>query len=731
MMTRVRCLLCAAGIALAAVAGAEERPNIVFIFSDDHAQAAISAYQGLFRDAAPTPNIDRLAAQGAIFERSYCANSICGPSRACVLTGKHSHVNGFIDNEQCVFDGSQPTFPKYLQQAGYETALVGKWHLISKPTGFDYWEVLPDQGFYYNPDFQQMDGSVKRAKGYCTDLITDKALTWLKERKPGGKPFVLMCQHKAPHRNWVPAPRHYGLFKGKTLPEPDSLFDDYRDRSKTLRKQAMTIARDITWSHDMLLPGKPPEGSGFGGQMINGEYLRMDAAQKAEFDAAYGEENRRFMEDLKAGKFDDAALTRWKYQRYIKNYLACVRGVDESVGKLLDYLDESGLAKNTIVVYASDQGFYLGEHGWYDKRWMFEQSLSMPLLVRWPGVIKPGVRSKALVQNIDYAPTFLEAAGVPVPADIQGKSLLPVFKNAGDAPADWREAIYYAYYGERTHQVPMHDGVRDGRYKLMFMDPGREWQLFDLEKDPGEMRSVHADPAYRPELERMKSLYRKLRGDYQVRSSLIPVRRASEPWWEERFAEKARQSRQAKNCDLVFVGDSITQGWEKPGKELWEKNFAKWNPLNLGFSGDRTEHVLWRLKNGNANALKPKVAVLLIGTNNTGHFMRPADETASGIKAVLDDLRGRWPATKIVMLSILPRGPNAEDPMRKLNDGINSRIAGFADGKNIHLLDLSGKFLQPDGSLPAELMPDRLHLSPAGYQIWVDGLLPKLAELGL
>ena len=292
---------------------AAERPNIVFIFSDDHALSAISAYQELFKDATPTPNIDRLTTQGGIFERSYCANSICGPSRACVQTGKHSHVNGFIDNEQCVFDGSQPTFPKYLQQAGYQTALVGKWHLITKPTGFDYWEILPDQGSYYNPDFQQMDGSVKRFKGYCTDLITDKALTWLKERRAGDKPFVLMCQHKAPHRSWVPAPRHYELFKGKTLPEPETLFDDYKGRSKTLTKQAMSIAKDFSWGHDMLLPGKPVDPRFE--NLLNGEFMRMDEAQKAAFTAAYGEENRQFIADLEAGKFDDTALTRWKYQR--------------------------------------------------------------------------------------------------------------------------------------------------------------------------------------------------------------------------------------------------------------------------------------------------------------------------------------------------------------------------------------------------------------------------------
>jgi len=377
LRTIVTSLLIGLGLAAAAAA---ERPNIVFIFSDDHALSAISAYGGIFKDAAPTPNIDRLATQGAIFERSYCANSICGPSRACILTGKHSHLNGFIDNEQCTFDGSQPTFPKYLQQAGYQTAIIGKWHLISKPTGFDHWEILPDQGNYYNPDFQQMDGTIKRFKGYCTDLITDKALAWLKERRAGDQPFVLMCQHKAPHRNWVPAPRHYGLFKGRTLPEPATLFDNYQNRSKTLAQQQMSIEKDFSWGHDMLLAGKPTDPRFTA--LPNGEYQRMDEAQQAAFEPAYGEENRQTIADLAAGKVDDTALTKWKYQRYVKNYLSCVRAVDENVGRLLAYLDESGLAKNTIVVYSSDQGFYLGEHGWYDKRWMFEESLAMPLLIR-------------------------------------------------------------------------------------------------------------------------------------------------------------------------------------------------------------------------------------------------------------------------------------------------------------------------------------------------------------
>ena len=497
---------------------AAERPNILFIFSDDHALQAISAYGGRFKDIAPTPNIDRLATQGAVFERSYCANSICGPSRACILTGKHSHINGFIDNNSSKFNGAQPTFPKYLQQAGYQTAVIGKWHLVSNPTGFDYWEILPGQGSYYNPDFIQMDGSTTRVEGYVTDIIGDKTLDWLKNRRDKDKPFVLMSQQKAPHRNWVPAERHYKLFEGRQMPEPETLFDDYANRSAALKKQEMSIANHFWWENDLLLPGKSTDPRFLNG-IGNGEFKRMNSAQTGAFQKAYGAENQKLIDDLAAGKLSDTDVIRWKYQRYIKNYLRCVRSLDENIGRLLDYLDESGLAKNTIVIYSSDQGFYLGEHGWYDKRWMFEESLVMPFLIRWPDVVKPGVRSKALIQNIDYAPTFLDAAGVKIPEDIQGRSLVPVLRNAGDAPADWRKAIYYFYSGEATHHVAAHDGVRSDRYKLFYLPDTREWQLFDLEKDPQEMKSLHDDPAYAAVFADMKKIYQEVRAQYRVKSS--------------------------------------------------------------------------------------------------------------------------------------------------------------------------------------------------------------------
>ncbi|MFM2241377.1 MAG: hypothetical protein RLZ97_232, partial [Verrucomicrobiota bacterium] len=426
-----------AALAMVSWAAAAERPNIVFIFSDDHALNAISAYGGPLKNLAPTPNIDRLASQGALFTRSYCCNSICGPSRAAILTGKHSHLNGFQDNDQSTFDGAQTTFPKLLRAAGYQTALVGKWHLISNPQGFDHWEILPGQGSYYNPDFITPTGTVGR-EGYCTDIITDLAIDWLEKGRDPSKPFVLMCQHKAPHRNWSPALRHADLFDDMTFPEPDSLFDDYAGRDESLKKQEMTIARHMYWGHDMKFHGPPQFPEHFLGGLPNGEYARMTAAQKEAWDAAYEDENKAFIADVKSGRLKGDDITRWKYQRYIKDYLRCIRAVDENVGKLLDYLDKAGLTDNTVVIYSSDQGFYLGEHGWYDKRWMFEESLAMPFLIRWPEVIDAGSRSTAMIQNIDYAPTFLEMAGAPIPADMQGKSIVPILMGEGKTPDGWR-----------------------------------------------------------------------------------------------------------------------------------------------------------------------------------------------------------------------------------------------------------------------------------------------------
>ncbi|WP_193211749.1 sulfatase/phosphatase domain-containing protein [Luteolibacter marinus] len=703
---------------------APERPNILFLFSDDHALNAISAYGGPLKDLAPTPNIDRIANEGAVFTRSYCCNSICGPSRAAILTGKHSHINGFLDNDKARFDGSQTTFPKLLRKAGYQTALIGKWHLVTRPTGFDHWEILPGQGSYYNPDFITPTGK-KHEAGYATDIITDKAIRWLDQERDKSKPFVMMCQHKAPHRNWSPAPRHLGLFKDVTFPEPASFRDDYANRSATLGEQEMTVARHMSWAHDMKFKGPNLFPDTFT-QIGNGEYARMTPAQKESWDAAYEPENQAFIADMKAGKLDEKTVTSWKYQRYIKDYLRCVRAVDENVGRMLDYLDKSGLAKNTLVIYSSDQGFYLGEHGWYDKRWMFEESLSMPFIARWPGVVKPGTRNDTLIQNIDYAPTFLEAAGVEVPAAIQGKSLIPVLK--GETPDDWRKAIYYFYSGEATHHVPAHDGVRSERYKLMYFPVTGEWNLFDLEKDPHEMQSVHADPAYAPVLAEMQETYSKLRASYHMSAATVPANRFGEDWWKKRHEAKVPLAKKGGH-DLVFIGDSITQGWEGHGKATWEKYYGKRNALNLGYSGDRTEHVLWRLMNGELENVDPKLFVMMIGTNNTGHRQDPAEQTADGIKLILDLLRDRKPDAKILLLSIFPRDEKPDGKLRQLNNAINARIKEYADGDMIHWLDVSGTFLTADGILPKETMPDFLHPQTAGYDMWAKSIEAKVAEL--
>ncbi|MCA9062484.1 MAG: sulfatase-like hydrolase/transferase, partial [Planctomycetaceae bacterium] len=335
---------------------AARRPNILFIFSDDHATQAIGAYGSRINQ---TPNLDRIANEGAIFRNSFCANSICGPSRACILTGKHSHVNGFLRNGNR-FDGSQTTFPKLLQQVGYQTAMIGKWHLESDPTGFNYWEVLPGQGSYYNPDFIQMDKTRKRYEGYCTDIITERALDWLKNGRDQEKPFVMMCQHKAPHRNWAPPERYFTLFDDQDIPEPVTLEDSYEGRSALLKQNEVSVKDHFFWGHDMKFHGDNLFPKYFASGTINGEYRRMTDAQKAAWDAHYEPQNEAFIARMKAGEMSDREILAWKYQRYIKDYLRCIQAVDDSVGQLLNYLDESGLAENTIVIYSSDQGFYLG-----------------------------------------------------------------------------------------------------------------------------------------------------------------------------------------------------------------------------------------------------------------------------------------------------------------------------------------------------------------------------------
>ncbi|MFN3152514.1 sulfatase [Bremerella sp.] len=506
-------LLICFGATLAA-AESTNRPNILFIFSDDHAIKAISAYGGDLAQVAPTPNIDRLAQEGMLFRNSFCANSICGPSRATILTGKHSHKNGFMRNTGRGMDQSQWTLSKALQASGYNTAVIGKWHLHSQPLGFDYWEILPGQGNYYNPDFIQQDGSTKRFEGYATDLTTDKSIAWLEQRDKS-KPFFLMCQHKAPHRTFAPPLRYLDAFDEIEIPEPATLFDDYANRSSTLATNEMEIDRHMDWAYDLKVRKDErgdvvlPKPDRYG----TPEYNRMTAAQKKAWDAHFGPQNQAFLKDFQQGKFTERDVVHWKYRRYMRNYLGTVKAVDENVGRMLKYLEENGLAENTIVVYSSDQGFYLGEHGWYDKRWMFEESMRMPLIIRWPGVTKPASAAEQLVQNIDYAPTFLEMAGQEIPAEIQGQSLVPILQGE-DGP--WRDSLYYAYYELGEHAVPQHFGVRTETHKLIHFPVTDEWNLFDLEADPQELTSIYDDPSAQSVRDAMTKEYYHLRELYEA-----------------------------------------------------------------------------------------------------------------------------------------------------------------------------------------------------------------------
>ena len=468
------------------------RPNILLVFTDDHAYQAISAYGSRITS---TPNIDRLAREGVRFDKCYVSNSICGPSRATVLTGKYSHMNGISVNGPTSFDGSQQTFPKLLQKAGYQTALIGKWHLGSDPTGFDYWDILIDQGPYYNPPMIRNGEHVDRT-GYTTEIITDLALQWLSKQRDPEKPFLLMYQHKAPHRPWDPAPQYMHMFDEEDIPEPPSLLEDYSARGLAVRQQDMTIAETMD---DRDLKLVPPEN--------------LTPTQQAAWDAAYGPKNEAFRQAKLTG--DD--LTRWKYQRYVKDYLRCVAAVDDQLGRVLDYLDESGLTKNTIVIYCSDQGFYLGEHGWFDKRWMFDESFRTPCIVRWPGVVEPGAYNEDIVSLLDFAPTFLEVAGVEPPADLQGRSLVPILKGA--TPDDWRKTFYYHYYEyPGWHFVRRHYGVTDGRFKLMyFYEPDvDQWEMYDLLNDRDEVQNVFDNPAYAAVRQRLEAELARLRVELKV-----------------------------------------------------------------------------------------------------------------------------------------------------------------------------------------------------------------------
>ncbi|MES1159539.1 MAG: sulfatase [Bacteroidota bacterium] len=479
MNRRLFYLLLSGLLAAGGVKAQERRPNIIFILSDDHAYQAISAYGS---QLAQTPNIDRIAREGAVFTRAMVANSICGPSRATLLTGKYSHLNGYTLNEK-KFNTDQFLFPALLQQNGYQTAWIGKWHLGNLPRGFDHWQILNGQGEYYNPDFIQAPNDTTRLEGYVTNIITRLSEDWLDQRDRT-KPFCLIIGEKATHREWLPDIQDLGAFDDKDFALPSTFYDDYAGRAAA-KDQDMTIDKTMRLKEDLKVHAD---------YVNSGIYNRFNPEQKKAFYDYY--ENKISREyDLR--KDTGRALVRWKYERYLKDYLSVARSMDRNIGLLLDYLDKNGLTQNTVVVYCSDQGFYMGEHGWFDKRWIYEPSLRTPFVMRYPGVLRPGTTLNQLTLNIDWAPTLLDIAGVKAPAaaGIQGVSFLPLLKQ-GNAP--WRKAVYYHYYEfPQPHHVYPHFGVRTERYKLIrFYAPSDSWELYDLEKDPDEIHNLYGQPAY-------------------------------------------------------------------------------------------------------------------------------------------------------------------------------------------------------------------------------------------
>lgn len=472
-----------------------KKPNIVFIMSDDHAYQAISAYDNRLLQ---TPNIDRIAKDGMLFTNACVTNSICAPSRAVILTGKHSHLNGKIDN-YFPFDTTNITFPQLLQASGYQTAMFGKLHFGNNPKGFDEFKILPGQGDYYNPDFITKKEGKVNVIGYVTDIITDMTLSWLKHERKKDKPFFLAYLHKAPHREWLPAERHYSEFINRRFSEPSTLMDDYSGRGTAAKEQEMNLLTHMNWAGDSKIRPEVMDSLGIKESHVydkanyNNTINRMNSRQRKAWDAVYDKMNAQFIQDYPSMSEKDKM--KWRYQRYMQDYLGCIASVDEGVGKVLDFLKENDLEKNTIVIYTSDQGFYLGEHGWFDKRFIYDQSFKTPLLVRWPAVIKAGSRNTKMVQNLDFAQTILEAAGVKAPLDMQGESLVPLFKGKGEK---FRDAAYYHYYEyPSVHMVKRHYGIVTEKYKLIhFYYDIDEWELYDREKDKEEMKNVYDDPTY-------------------------------------------------------------------------------------------------------------------------------------------------------------------------------------------------------------------------------------------
>jgi arylsulfatase A-like enzyme len=489
---------------------AQDRPNIIYIMSDDHDADAISAYNKKFIN---TPNLDRLAKEGMLFTNGFVGNSICSPARATLLTGQHSHKNGVKDNFT-PFDSSKVTLPKLMKENGYQTAVIGKWHLHSYPVGFDYWKILPGQGLYYAPRMINMQGDTTTSKGYASDVITDEALTWMKNRDQA-KPFLLLLHHKAPHRNFVPPLKFVEAFHTKTFPEPATLYLDTTGHGSAWRMQTMSILRDMRLCSDLKVDPKYLEDNAAlkaDANEINGYNATMNRIPEAErlrMKELYAERGKIMQEQRPTGN----DLLKWKYQWYMQDYLGCIASVDENIGRLLQYLDSSGLAGNTMVIYTSDQGFYLGENGWFDKRFMYDVSMQTPLMVRWPGKIKPNSTAKVLTQNIDYAPTILDAAGIKIPDWMQGISLKPVL--TGKQTLLSRKSLYYHYYEySRDHTVLPHLGIRTEKYKLIYFYSVNEWQFYDLLKDPAELQNQVNNPAYQSIVKQLKIELNKLRDQY-------------------------------------------------------------------------------------------------------------------------------------------------------------------------------------------------------------------------
>ncbi len=585
-------VLIAAAMVSTALA-ADSRPNILWIFSDDHAVQAIGAYGGRLEKENLTPNIDRIAADGMVFDRAYVANSICGPSRATLLTGKHSHKNGKLSNQSGNFNQDQQQFQKILQTVGYQTVMIGKIHLAGKPQGFDHWEILPGQGRYINPEFITENGKVVYP-GHSTDVIADRALRWFEQDRDPDKPFMLMVHFKAPHRNWFPAERFREAFKDRTFPEPDTLFDDYAGRGTAAHEQDMSIDKTMTIRGDLKV----------------GNF----ADRTAEFEAA---------------GLEGKDLVRWKYQAYMRDYLACIAGVDENIGRLLDALKTAGLDQNTIVMYSADQGFYLGEHGWFDKRFMYEESFRTPLVARWPGVTKPGSRNSDLVQNIDFAETFLDLAGAPVPADMDGASFVPLLK--GERPADWRTSLYYHYYEyPGVHAVRRHEGVSTDRYKLIRfygrdVPRGEEWELYDLKTDPQEMQSVYNHPEMSGIVKQMKEELARLRTQYEVPQDILSFAPQKAP-------APAKSSANPKT-GIIYSAD--------PARPVYEQNIdVRGRPLSITA----------RVQAGpNAHGV-----ILAQGGQNFGYALylengRPGFVVRQGRKLIKTEAAESIPAGKVIL----------------------------------------------------------------------------------